>query len=341
MTDTDKLLKSFTKKFGEESIILGDKIAYNGDIIPTGSLILDMALGIGGIPEGRIIEIFGGESSGKSTMATTIMAQAQKIGKLCAFVDAENTYDRVWSEVLGVDNAKLLFIQPNSLEDGLEKSIFLIENGVKLVVFDSVAAAPTVSEREGDVGDAIIGVKARIMSQTLSKLIPILRDNKATIIFINQIREKVGVMYGSPETTPGGKSLPFYATIRMRLNKKTIKQKEEVIGDTITVKIIKNKVAPPFRQAELTLIYGKGFDKKHEMYEVGLKLGFVERGGAWITPKFLGENTEIKIQGADKFIEWLDENPDKLEQLEKLIRDQFASGQEKLEVLGITEKPDD
>lgn len=338
-TQLDKILTAFTKKFGDDTIQLGTEIAYRGEVASTGSLILDAALGIGGLPVGRIVEIFGGESSGKTTLALTMAANMQKNKKIVALIDAEGTYDKGWGERLGINHELFIKIEPDSFEDAIDKTVFLLQNGVDLVIFDSVAAAPTTSDVEGDAGDANIGIKARIMSKSLPKIITLIRENKKdgkkpqSVIFINQVREKIGVMYGDPTTTPGGNALKFYASIRLRLSKKSIKEGTDIIGDEINVKIVKNKVAPPHRTAILTLLYDYGFDKNYEIVEIGTKMGFIEKGGSWLTLKFMDKPE--RIQGSDKCVEYMRENPEVAKKLEELIRSKL--NEDNLHTVGIVE----
>lgn len=335
VVEVDKLLKNFTKKFGEESLLIGNQISYKGDVIPTGSLVLDYAVGVGGIPQGRIIEIFGGESSGKSTLCLTIIAEAQKKGLLCALVDTESTFDRAWADTIGVQTEKLLFAQPGTMEAALDQTRFLIENGVGLVVFDSVAGAPVAAEVEGEAGDATIGVKARLMSKMLPVLTTLLREHNATLIFTNQVRSAIG-SYVPTDVTSGGRALPFYASLRMELRKTQIKSGTEIVGNTIKVKVVKNKVAPPFRTAELTLYFGKGFYRALELLSLGLKLEIVEKAGSWFFPAYRDPDKKLKFQGQEAFCEWLEENPEEYQTLENIIRQKVeSSGQ--LEKIGVKE----
>ena len=297
------IVKSVARKFGDETVTSGSiRNVLARDVIPTGSILVDVASGIGGVPLGRILEIFGEESSGKTTLTLSIIANAQKAGHIVAFIDAEQSLDVDWAKKLGVDVDDLIISQPNSIEQALEITKALVEHGVKLVVFDSVAAAPTAADLAGQVGDATIGVKARIMSKTLPVLSTLLNRSDATVIFINQVREKVGVMYGDPSVTPGGKSLKFFASMRIRLSRKKIDQAGERVGDEIVVNFVKNKLAPPFKKATVRLIYGKGFDRDYELVKAASDLGVVQQRGAWY---YFGDE---KFQGQDSLVEAFREN---------------------------------
>ncbi|MDR1614978.1 MAG: recombinase RecA [Campylobacteraceae bacterium] len=312
-------LKQIDKAFGKGAIVrLGDKEFEPIDAISTGSLGLDIALGIGGVPKGRVVEIYGPESSGKTTLALQITAQAQKAGGICAFIDAEHALDVKYAKNLGVDVDNLLVSQPDFGEQALDIVETIARSGaVDIIVIDSVAALTPKSEIEGDMGDQHMGLQARLMSQALRKLTGVLHKMQTTVIFINQIRMKIGVMgYGSPETTTGGNALKFYASVRIDVRKiATLKQAEEQIGNRVKAKVVKNKVAPPFRQAEFDIMFGEGISKEGELVDYGVKLDIIDKSGAWFSYK------ESKLgQGRENTKAFLKENPEIANQIEDAIK---------------------
>jgi len=310
-------LTQIEKNHGKGSIMrLGDRQTSNVDSISTGSISIDFALGIGGVPKGRIIEIFGPESSGKTTLALHIIAEAQKAGGEAAFIDAEHALDPAYARALGVDIENLLISQPDMGDDALAITELLVRSGaVDVVVVDSVAALVPRSEVEGDIGDASVGVVARLMSQALRKLAGSISRTNCVVIFINQLREKIGVTYGNPETTPGGRALKYFASVRIDVRRiEAIKTGTEQIGNRTRAKIVKNKVAPPFREAEFDIMFGEGISKYGELIDLGVKLGLIEKGGAWYT---VGET---RHQGRDNVKEYLKENHEVAEELEASVR---------------------
>ena len=314
-------MSQIEKQFGKGSVMkLGNNTKMNVEAIPTGSLALDVALGIGGIPKGRIIEIFGPESSGKTTLALHCLAEVQKSGGEAAFIDAEHALDPVYAKNLGVDIDNLIVAQPDTGEQGLEIAEALIRSGaIDLVVVDSVAALVPKAEIDGDMGDAHIGLQARLMSQGLRKLAGTISKTNATIIFINQLREKVGIMFGNPETTPGGRALKFYASVRLDIRKiENIKNNGEVLGSRTRVKVVKNKVAPPFREAEFDIIYGKGISKEGNILDLAVNLDIIEKSGSWFS-----YNGNKIGQGRENVKVYLEENKDIMNEIEKKIRDNF------------------
>jgi len=304
----DLALKQIEKQFGKGAIMrLGDAPAVGVDAISTGSLALDAALGVGGVPRGRVIEIYGPESSGKTTLATHIIAEAQKVGGSCAFIDAENAFDASYAEKLGVNIDSLLVSQPDTGEDALNICDTLVRSGaLDVIVIDSVAALVPRAEIEGEMGDSHVGLQARLMSQALRKLTGTLNRTKTVLVFINQIREKIGVMFGSPETTSGGRALKFYASVRMDIRRiGAIKEGTDVTGNRTRVKIVKNKVAPPFRQAEFDIIYGEGISSRGELIDLGVEHDIVTKSGSWYS------YGDLKIgQGRDAAKQWLTDNPE-------------------------------
>ena len=327
MKALEAALGQIEKQFGKGSVMkLGDFSAMNVEAIPTGALSLDIALGIGGIPRGRIIEVFGPESSGKTTIALHIIAEAQKMGGEAAFIDAEHALDPVYAKHLGVDIDNLIVSQPDTGEQALEIAEALVRSGaLDIIVVDSVAALVPKAEIDGDMGDAHVGLQARLMSQALRKLAGVINKSKCVIVFINQLREKVGVMFGNPETTPGGRALKFYASVRMDIRRiESLKQDGEVIGNRTRVKVVKNKVAPPFREAEFDIIYGKGISKEGNLLDIAVNLEIIEKSGSWFS--YSGDRIG---QGRENAKSYLMENPKIAEEIEKKIRDNYAQAFEK------------
>ena len=309
------------KKFGKGSIMkMGDNVSMNVDAISTGVLTLDIALGIGGVPKGRIVEIYGPESSGKTTLALQILAQAQGSGGTVAFIDAEHAMDPIYAARIGVDIDNVLISQPDTGEQALEICDMLIHSGaVDCIVVDSVAALVPRAEIEGEMGDAVVGLQARLMSQALRKLTGSISKSNATCIFINQLREKIGVMFGNPETTTGGRALKFFSSVRIEIRKiEAIKGDSEVVGNRVRAKVVKNKVAPPFRKAEFDIVFGEGVSKASCVIEAGIACGILHRSGAWYSygEKRLG-------QGKEAAKEYLDKHLDELNQIEREIRLEF------------------
>jgi recombination protein RecA len=312
-------LSQIEKQFGKGSVMrMGDANAVrNIEVVSTGSLSLDLALGVGGVPKGRIVEIYGPESSGKTTMTLHVVAEAQKQGGTCAFVDAEHALDPVYAEKLGVDMDELLVSQPDTGEQALEITDMLVRSGaVDVVVVDSVAALTPKAEIEGDMGDSHVGLQARLMSQALRKLTANIKRSNCVVIFINQIRMKIGVMFGSPETTTGGNALKFYASVRLDIRRiGAIKKGDEVLGNETRVKVVKNKVAPPFRQATFEILYGEGVSREGEIIELGVAQGLIEKSGAWYS-----YNGDRIGQGRENVRNFLKENPDTARHIEAQIR---------------------
>lgn len=314
-------LKSIEKTYGKGSIMkLGDTSLEKVEVIPSGSITLDAALGVGGYPKGRIIEIFGPESSGKTTFALHAIAEAQKKGGYAAFIDAEHALDPVYAKALGVDTDSLILSQPDNGEQALEIVEALVRsNAIDIIVIDSVAALVPKAEIEGDMGDSHVGLQARLMSQAMRKLAGIINKSKTVAIFINQIREKVGVLFGSPETTSGGRALKFYATIRLDIRRvDQIKQGSDPIGNLTRVKIVKNKVAPPFKIAEVDLIYGKGISYEGEVLDLATNLEIVDKSGAWFS-----YNGERLGQGRENVKELLRQNPSLAKEIEQKVREKM------------------
>ena len=315
-------MSQIEKQFGKGSVMkLGEFKAMEIEAIPTGALSLDIALGIGGVPRGRIIEVFGPESSGKTTLALHIVAEAQKMGGEAAFIDAEHALDPVYARKLGVDIDNLIVSQPDTGEQALEITESLIRSGaLDVVVVDSVAALVPKAEIDGDMGDSHMGLQARLMSQALRKLAGAINKSKTVLIFINQLREKIGVMFGNPETTTGGRALKFYASVRMDIRKiENIKQDGEIKGNRVRVKVVKNKVAPPFREAEFDVVYGQGISKEGNILDMAVNLDIVEKAGSWFS-----YNGERIGQGRENVKKYLRENPEMLNEIEAKVRDNFA-----------------
>ena len=315
-------MSQIEKQFGKGSVMkLGEFKAMEVEAIPTGSLSLDIALGIGGVPRGRIIEVYGPESSGKTTLALHVVAEAQKMGGEAAFIDAEHALDPVYAKKLGVDIDNLIVSQPDTGEQALEITESLVRSGaLDVIVVDSVAALVPKAEIDGDMGDSHMGLQARLMSQALRKLAGALNKTKTVLIFINQLREKIGVMFGNPETTTGGRALKFYASVRMDIRKiENIKQDGEIKGSRARVKVIKNKVAPPFREAEFDIMYGEGISKEGNVLDMAVNLDIIEKSGSWFS-----YNGEKIGQGRENVKKYLKENPDILEEVEDKVRDNFA-----------------
>ena len=315
-------MSQIEKQFGKGSVMkLGEFKAMEVEAIPTGALSLDMALGIGGVPRGRIIEVFGPESSGKTTLALHIVAEAQKMGGDAAFIDAEHALDPVYAKKLGVDIDNLIVSQPDTGEQALEITESLVRSGaLDVIVVDSVAALVPKAEIDGDMGDSHMGLQARLMSQALRKLTGALNKTKTVLIFINQLREKIGVMFGNPETTTGGRALKFYASVRLDIRKiGNIKQDGEVKGNRVRVKVIKNKVAPPFREAEFDVVYGEGISKAGNILDMAVNLDIIEKSGSWFS-----YNGERIGQGRENVKRYLKENPKLLEEVESKVRANFA-----------------
>ena len=337
MSNTDKMEKSekfkalkltmdkIDKDFGKGSVMMmNEKTNMEIEVISTGSIGLDVALGIGGLPKGRVVEIYGPESSGKTTLAIHVIAEAQKKGGMCAFIDAEHAFDSVYAKKLGVDIDNLLISQPDYGEQALEIADRLILSGaLDVVVIDSVAALVPKSELEGEMGDSKMGLQARLMSQALRKLTATINKTNSCCIFINQLREKIGVMFGNPETTTGGNALKFYASVRLDIRRMTqIKDGDEAVGNHVKVKVVKNKVAPPFRQAEFDIIYGEGISKVGEIIDMGVELGIVQKSGSWFS-----YNGDKLGQGRDSVKQLMLDNPEMANEIETKIREKVKEMQ--------------
>ena len=315
-------MSKIEKDYGKGSIMrMGDEQVEHVDVIPTGSISLNAALGVGGYPKGRIIEIYGPESSGKTTLAIHAIAEAQKAGGIAAFIDAEHAFDRFYAEKLGVDIDNLYISQPDNGEQALEIADQLIRSSaIDIIVIDSVAALTPKKEIEGDMGDSAVGLQARLMSQALRKLTSTISKTNTTCIFINQLREKIGVMFGNPETTTGGNALKFYASVRLDIRRVTsIKDGDNVIGNQVRVKIVKNKVAPPFRKAEFEITFGEGISKIGEIVDLGVEYGIIKKSGSWFS---YGESK--LAQGRDAVKELLKDNPELCDELEAKIMSAIA-----------------
>ena len=315
----ESTISQIERNFGKGSVMkLGEREVVEIDAISSGSLSLDIALGIGGLPKGRIVEIYGPESSGKTTLALHVIAEAQKKGGTCAFVDAEHALDPVYAKKLGVNTDEMLISQPDNGEQALEITDTLIKSGsVSVLVVDSVAALTPRAELEGEMGDAHVGLQSRLMSQALRKITGSVSKSNTMVIFINQIRMKIGVMFGNPETTSGGNALKFYSSVRMDIRRiGAIKDKDQIIGNTTRVKVIKNKVAPPFKVVEFDLMYGKGISKVGELIDLGAKADIIEKSGAWYAYK--GEKIG---QGKENAKTYLEKNPNIAEEIEKIVRE--------------------
>lgn len=316
--ELQEMIKSISKQYGEGTVMmLGEAPKMDIEVIPSGSFGLDIALGVGGYPKGRIVEIFGPESSGKTTLAIHAIAEAQKLGLNCAYIDVEQAFDKEYSRKLGVNVDKLVFTQPDCAEDALEIANRLISTGkIGVCVIDSVAALVPRQELEGEMGDAKIGLLARLMSQCLRKLIGTAKSNNCLVIFINQIREKIGVMFGNPETTTGGNALKFYASQRIEVRKSTaIKDGEEAIANLTKCKVIKNKVAPPFRKCEFEILFGKGINKRAEVIDLAIDADIIHKSGSW----FSYEDTKL-CQGRNALIDLFEDNPEFAEEVEAKVK---------------------
>jgi recombination protein RecA len=314
-------LSQIERQFGKGTVMrMGDKERVKIPVVSTGSLGLDVALGVGGLPRGRVVEIYGPESSGKTTLTLQVIAEAQKAGGTCAFIDAEHALDPIYAEKLGVNVDDLIVSQPDTGEQALEVTDMLVRSSaVDVLVVDSVAALTPKAEIEGDMGDSHVGLQARLMSQALRKLTGNIKNTNCLVIFINQIRMKIGVMFGSPETTTGGNALKFYSSVRLDIRRiGAVKEGDEIVGNETRVKVVKNKVAPPFRQTEFQITYGKGINRHGEIIDYGVKLGVVDKSGAWYS-----YNGEKIGQGKQNSIRFLQENPALCEEIEAIVRGQL------------------
>jgi recombination protein RecA len=320
----DAALAQIERQFGKGSLMrMGDKTRTPIEVIPTGSIALDIALGVGGLPRGRVVEIYGPESSGKTTVALHAVANAQRAGGLAGFIDAEHALDPDYAKALGVDTDNLYISQPDNGEQALEIADTLIRSGaLDIIVIDSVAALVPRAEIEGEMGDSHVGLQARLMSQALRKITGALNHSRTTMIFINQLREKVGVMFGSPETTTGGRALKFYASVRLDVRRiETLKDGTDAVGNRTRVKVVKNKVAPPFRQAEFDIVYGQGISREGGLIDMGVEQGFVRKSGAWYT-----YDSGQLGQGKENARSYLKENPDIADEIEKKIKEKLGIG---------------
>jgi recombination protein RecA len=333
----DMALAQIDKQFGKGSIMrMGEKTTMAIEAISTGALALDLALGVGGLPRGRVVEIYGPESSGKSTLAMHVVAEAQRNGGICAYIDAEHAMDPVYARAIGVDVDELLISQPDTGEQALEITDMLIRSGaLDVVVIDSVAALTPRAEIEGEMGDTHVGLQARLMSQALRKLTANLNRSNTVAIFINQLREKIGVMFGSPETTPGGRALKFYSSVRLDIRRiESIKDGVEVVGSRTRVKVVKNKVSPPFRQAEFDIMYGTGISREGSLLDIGVDLGIVKKSGAWYT--YEGEQLG---QGRENAKGFLGDNPEVMMEISDRIRKQAGIGESEPEFTPSDDEP--
>ena len=326
----DTALAQIERQFGKGSVMkMGERAQEVMEVIPTGSIALDIALGIGGLPRGRVVEIYGPESSGKTTVALHAIANAQKAGGICAFIDAEHAFDKLYAENLGIDTSNLLIAQPDDGEQALEIADNLIRSGaIDVLVVDSVAALVPRAEIEGDMGDSKMGLHARLMSQALRKLTGTISKTGCICIFINQLREKIGVMFGNPETTTGGNALKFYASIRLDIRRNAqIKDGDDVMGNRTKVKVAKNKVAPPFRVVEFDIMYGKGISRAGEVLDIAVDANIIQKSGSW----YSYETTKLG-QGRDAVKELIQDNPEMMAEIEAKIRAKMAGGEEVLAV---------
>ena len=320
----DMALGQIEKQFGKGSVMkMGEKTTMGVEVVPTGALALDLALGVGGLPRGRVVEVYGPESSGKSTLAMHVVAEAQRNGGICAYIDAEHAMDPVYAKAIGVDIDELLISQPDTGEQALEIADMLVRSGaLDVVVIDSVAALTPRAEIEGEMGDSHVGLQARLMSQALRKLTANLNKSNTICLFINQLREKIGVMFGSPETTPGGRALKFYSSVRLDIRRiESIKDGVEVVGNRTRVKVVKNKVAPPFKQCEFDIMYGRGISREGSLLDIGVDLGLVKKSGAWYT--YEGEQLG---QGRENAKTFLTENPEIMVEISERILTQMGIG---------------
>ena len=342
-TDRDKALdvalSAIDKQFGKGSIMrMGEKGSMAIEAIQTGALALDVALGVGGLPRGRVVEIFGPEASGKSTLAMHVVAEAQRNGGICAYIDAEHAMDPVYARAIGVDIDQLLISQPDTGEQALEIADMLVRSGaLDVVVIDSVAALTPRAEIEGEMGDTHVGLQARLMSQALRKLTGSLNRTNTIMIFINQLREKIGVMFGSPETTPGGRALKFYSSVRLDIRRiESIKDGAEVVGSRTRVKVVKNKVAPPFKQAEFDIMYGKGISREGSLLDMAVDMGIIKKSGAWFT--YDGEQLG---QGRENAKNFLSENPEIMVEVSEKVRVQAGIGADLVDYSPADDQPID
>jgi recombination protein RecA len=335
----DMALSQIEKQFGKGSVMkMGEKGSMQVETVSTGALALDLALGVGGLPRGRVVEIYGPESSGKSTLAMHVVAEAQRNGGICAYVVAEHAMDPVYAHNIGVDIDELLISQPDTGEQALEITDMLVRSGaLDVIVIDSVAALTPRAEIEGEMGDTHVGLQARLMSQALRKLTANLNKSNTVCVFINQLREKIGVMFGSPETTPGGRALKFYSSVRLDIRRiESIKDGVEVVGSRTRVKVVKNKVAPPFKQAEFDIMYGKGISREGSLLDIGVELGIVNKSGAWYT--YEGEQLGQGKENAKSFIA---ENPELMFEIDERIRRQVGVTHDDLPADEVVLDPDD